>query len=59
MALTLERRAHGTDRAGAVRMVDVCEVAGLGEFQGRYRDGSAVYYVSEPRVTDDPSGSGR
>lgn len=42
----------------AVRMRDICEVAGLGRFKGRYRDGSAQYYVSERCVNDDPKGVG-
>jgi unsaturated rhamnogalacturonyl hydrolase len=58
LAQSLERLAIGTDRAGNVRMVDICEVAGLGEFQGRYRDGSVSYYLSEARVADDPKGVG-
>lgn len=58
MVRSLERRAVRADADGAVRMVDVCEVAGLGEFQGRYRDGSAAYYLSEARVADDVKGVG-
>lgn len=58
LARSLERRAVGADGNGMVRMVDICEVAGLGEFQGRFRDGSASYYLSEPRVSDDAKGVG-
>ena len=41
---------------GGFEMVDICEVAGLGEFEGRYRDGSAAYYTTEARVSDDVKG---
>lgn len=43
---------------GAPRMSGICEVAGLGGFDGRYRDGSPAYYLSEPVVDDDPKGVG-
>ena len=43
---------------GGQAMVEICEVAGLGAFQGRYRDGSAEYYLSEARVSDDAKGVG-
>lgn len=33
-------------------------VAGLGTFQGRFRDGSAKYYTLEDIVEDDPKGVG-
>lgn len=39
-------------------MQEICEVAGLGVFQGRDRDGSAGYYLSEARVADDAKGVG-
>lgn len=39
---------------GRVTLTDTCQVAGLG---GKpYRDGSFEYYVSEPRVSNDPKG---
>lgn len=39
-------------------MTQICEVAGLGPFENRYRDGSAAYYISEPLVSDDSKGVG-
>ena len=41
---------------GQLEMYDMCWVAGLGPFEGRYRDGSAEYYISERICTDDPKG---
>ena len=43
---------------GGHMMVEICEVAGLGPFQDRFRDGSAEYYLTEARVTDDAKGVG-
>jgi unsaturated rhamnogalacturonyl hydrolase len=43
---------------GGHEMVQMCEVAGLGWYEGRYRDGSATYYVSEGLAVDDPKGVG-
>lgn len=40
------------------RMVEICEVAGLGMFEGRFRDGSAKFYLTERRVADDAKGVG-
>ncbi|KJZ21220.1 glycoside hydrolase family 88/105 protein [Loktanella sp. S4079] len=48
---TVRRRADGQ-----LEMYDMCWVAGLGPFEGRYRDGTAEYYVSERVCTDDPKG---
>ena len=40
--------------AGTISLTDTCQVAGLG---GRaQRDGSFEYYMSEPRISDDPKG---
>ena len=36
----------------------ICEVAGLGEFEGVSRDGSFEYYVSEKIVADEAKGIG-
>lgn len=36
----------------------MCHVAGLGPFEGRFRDGTAAYYVSEKTCNDDPKGVG-
>jgi unsaturated rhamnogalacturonyl hydrolase len=43
---------------GGKEMAEICEVAGLGMFGDRYRDGSAAYYLSEARVVDDAKGVG-
>lgn len=55
---TLEAYAMRTDENGDFHMVEMCEVAGLGWFEGRFRDGSAEYYFSENRVADDAKGVG-
>lgn len=39
-------------------MTQMCHVAGLGMYQGRFRNGTAEYYVSEDVVSDDPKGVG-
>jgi unsaturated rhamnogalacturonyl hydrolase len=44
--------------SGAWQMADMCHVAGLGPYEGRYRDGTAAYYISERRVADDAKGVG-
>lgn len=44
--------------SGRWQMVSMCHVAGLGMYQGRFRDGSAEYYVSEDKVRDDAKGVG-
>ncbi|WMT85919.1 glycoside hydrolase family 88 protein [Pelagibacterium sp. 26DY04] len=36
----------------------ICHVAGLGGFDGRYRDGTAAYYVSERLQPNDAKGVG-
>lgn len=46
------------DTNGDPEMIDICEVAGLGPYQGRFRDGTAAYYISEPRVANDIKGVG-
>jgi unsaturated rhamnogalacturonyl hydrolase len=43
---------------GQQQMVEICHVAGLGGFSGRYRDGSPGYYLTEKLVSDDPKGVG-
>jgi unsaturated rhamnogalacturonyl hydrolase len=43
-----------THADGTISLTDTCQVAGLG---GRTkRDGSFEYYMSEPRVSNDPKG---
>ncbi|QHQ34347.1 glycoside hydrolase family 88/105 protein [Algicella marina] len=54
----LERRAVRDVPGKGMQMVEICEVAGLGMFQNRYRDGSAGYYVSERLCADDAKGVG-
>lgn len=44
------------DKGGLLDLIDVCQVAGLGN--NPYRDGSYEYYVSEPRVANDFKGVG-
>lgn len=44
------------DGCGGLVLADTCKSAGLGPEKGR-RDGSAEYYLSEPRVDDDPKGA--
>lgn len=58
MADDLIKRTLYTDTNGKSRMVDMCHVAGLGMYQGRFRDGTAEYYISERRVDNDPKGVG-
>jgi unsaturated rhamnogalacturonyl hydrolase len=43
---------------GGIEMADICEVAGLGPYEQRYRDGSPDYYLTEARVCDDAKGVG-
>lgn len=43
---------------GQFEMVNICHVAGLGMYQGRFRDGTAGYYISEDRVNNDTKGVG-
>jgi len=55
---TLLRQALKPKECGRLAMVDMCEVAGLGWYENRFRDGSAQYYISEARTRDDPTGVG-
>ncbi len=50
---SLQRNATGVRQ-----MVNICEVAGLGMYQGRFRDGTSGYYISEHRVSNDTKGVG-
>ncbi len=50
-----------TDPAGAVRLTQICQGAGLGYMMSdgkTPRDGSFKYYISEPIVDNDPKGTG-
>jgi unsaturated rhamnogalacturonyl hydrolase len=44
-----------TDDRGRLVLTDTCKVAGLGG-KKNYRDGSFRYYISEPRISNDPKG---
>ena len=57
-ALDAIGRNHLARRGDGYALTDICEVAGLGGFGGRERDGTAEYYVSEPTTVDDPKGVG-
>lgn len=54
----LTQKAVRADETGKVAFHGICEVAGLGTFEGRYRDGSAAYYLTEAVVADDAKGVG-
>ncbi len=47
-----------TTSKGETVLEDICHVAGLGGFGGRYRDGTAAYYVSETLAPNDAKGVG-
>jgi len=53
----LERQLK-VDEGGLVRLTGIVHVAGLGGFEGNYRDGSPDYYLTEPVVSDDAKGVG-
>ncbi|MFK7859721.1 MAG: glycoside hydrolase family 105 protein [Granulosicoccus sp.] len=55
---TLTLQCLKSDKNGGSEMIEICEVAGLGMYENRYRDGSAEYYVSEQRVSNDAKGVG-
>ncbi|GGB04132.1 hypothetical protein GCM10011491_35300 [Brucella endophytica] len=46
------------DTDGAIELCGIVHVAGLGGFDGNYRDGSPEYYLTEPVVKDDAKGTG-
>ncbi|MCJ9749710.1 glycoside hydrolase family 88 protein [Neorhizobium sp. BETTINA12A] len=46
------------DADGRLRLHNICCVAGLGGFNGRYRDGTVGYYLSEEIRADDIKGVG-
>lgn len=50
------RQLVSVDPDGLLHLNQICQVAGLGGPQ--QRDGSVVYYLSEPIVRDDPKGVG-
>lgn len=55
-ALLETRLLAGED--GVTRLTGIVHVAGLGGFEGNYRDGSPEYYLTEPVVSDDAKGVG-
>ncbi len=56
-ALGARVAAEAASGRGAA-LPQVCCVAGLGGFSGRYRDGTPAYYVTEEIVRDDVKGVG-
>jgi len=58
VAAKLEARAMRPGTGGRLEMAEICEVAGLGWYNDRFRDGSAQYYLTEARVADDAKGVG-
>ncbi|WP_421399286.1 glycoside hydrolase family 88/105 protein [Agrobacterium fabrum] len=46
------------DELGVARLTGIVHVAGLGGFDGNYRDGTPGYYLTEPVVSDDAKGVG-
>jgi unsaturated rhamnogalacturonyl hydrolase len=55
---TLIKQSMAKNADGRLEMVEMCEVAGLGWYENRFRDGSAEYYVSEALASNDPKGVG-
>lgn len=56
--ISLVRHAMGPDASGRTVLQKVCCVAGLGGFDGNYRDGTPTYYLSETLRDDDIKGVG-
>lgn len=57
-ALETTVRLYLRPRGDTLELVNICEVAGLGPYRGRDRDGTPEYYVTEETVADDPKGVG-
>lgn len=57
LAALLETRLE-LDEQGVARLTGIVHVAGLGGFDGNYRDGTPDYYLTEPVVSDDAKGVG-
>ncbi|WP_418138169.1 glycoside hydrolase family 88/105 protein [Agrobacterium sp. El2ro-1b] len=57
LAALLETRLE-RDEQGVARLTGIVHVAGLGGFDGNYRDGTPGYYLTEPVVSDDAKGVG-
>ncbi len=58
LAATVMQYALRPKPGGGQEMVEICEVAGLGWYENRFRDGSPGYYLTEARVKDDVKGVG-
>lgn len=58
LAQTLVDQAIKPKAGGGREMIEICHVAGLGWYENRFRDGSAEYYLTEKRVSDDTKGVG-
>lgn len=57
-AASLAKHAMGPDASGRIVLQKICCVAGLGGFDGNYRDGTPAYYLSEVLRDDDIKGVG-
>ena len=57
-AVSLAQHAMGQDASGRTVLQKICCVAGLGGFDGNYRDGTPAYYLSETLRDDDIKGVG-
>ncbi|WP_165223810.1 glycoside hydrolase family 88/105 protein [Affinirhizobium pseudoryzae] len=57
-ATSLVENAMGADASGRMVLQKICCVAGLGGFDGNYRDGTPAYYLSEVLRDDDIKGVG-
>ena len=55
---SLEQHALAANDAGRIVLQHICCVAGLGGFDGVYRDGTPAYYLSEVLKDDDIKGVG-
>lgn len=53
---SLMTNALKPDETGRIVLQDICCVAGLGGFEGNYRDGTPAYYISESLRNDDIKG---
>ena len=51
-------KVYGYNENDKLHIGGICEVAGLGGFDGVERDGSFEYYISEKRVSDEAKGIG-
>jgi len=54
----LVSQGMGKGSKDQLEMINICHVAGLGMYEGRFRDGTASYYISESKVANDTKGVG-